>query len=148
MALTQPSRTGDVSYALVPATGSGQYALKRGESAYGAQLISQDPPVYPPALITANLPPTTVRVKAIVDGNGRVTEVRDMDSVTSPNHAAFIAACREAMMRWTYTPMTFVEEVEGAKGNISESKRTAPFSMDYAFKFALVDGRPAVSAAE
>ncbi len=124
-----------------------QYQLKKDENAYGAVPITHDPPAYPAALIGKNLPSAVVRVKAIVDGEGRVTEVRDLDASPGPEHAAFFDACREAVAHWKFTPMTVVQEVEDKKGNITEVRRTAPFSLDYAFNFELVEGRPSVTAA-
>lgn len=143
----KPDATGEVSYALLPSATEGQYQLKKDENAYGAVPITHDPPAYPAALIGKNLPSAVVRVKAIVDGEGRVTEVRDLDASPGPEHAAFFDACREAVAHWKFTPMTVVQEVEDKKGNITEVRRTAPFSLDYAFNFELVEGRPSVTAA-
>jgi hypothetical protein len=140
-----PPPKGEVSYALVPTPASGQYQLKRSEHAFGAQSITNEPPVYPSSLVRQKLPETTVRVKAIVNEAGTVTEVRDLDTTTSPEHLLFLAACRDAVMQWRYTPMYLVEEFDDGKGNISHTKKAAPFSLDYAFQFALVNGQPTVT---
>lgn len=140
----KPDAAGEVTYTLLPSATEGQYQLKKDENAYGAVPVTHDPPVYPVALVGKNLPPAVVRVKAIVDGEGHVTEVRDLDTLQGPEHAAFFDACREAVSHWEFSPMTFVREVEDKQGNMTEARRTAPFSLDYAFNFEIVEGRPGV----
>lgn len=141
-----PAHKGEVSYALLPASDANQYKLKRNEHAFGAQPLVHDPPVYPPSLVGAGLPPTTVQVKAIINEAGTVIDVRDLDASSMPEHRLFLAACRDVVMRWKYTPMTVVQEYDDGAGNISQVEKTAPFSLDYAFRFELVDGRPTVTA--
>lgn len=141
-----PPRDGKVSYELIPTGGAGEYHLEKNQSTYGAQLVKNDPPAYPPALIAQNLPPAVVHAKVIVDTEGKVSEVRDLDTAGDPSHAAFLSATRDAAMHWSYTPMTMVDEEEDAKGKITEKKHNAPFSLDYAFRFELKDGVPTVTA--
>lgn len=62
------------------------------------------------------------------------------------DHAAFFAACRDAVLRWQFTPMTVVEDIEDSKGNMSQTRKNAPFSLDYLFLFELVDGKPVVTS--
>lgn len=140
-----PPRDGKVSYEIMPAGKAGEYQMQDGQTSFGAQPVTNDPPAYPVALIAANLAATVVHAKVIVDGDGKVSDVRDLDPGGDASHAAFFAATREAAMRWTYTPMTIVQEHEGKNGMISETKTTAPFSLDYAFRFELKDGRPVVT---
>ncbi|MGA7438832.1 MAG: hypothetical protein WBW32_11980 [Luteibacter sp.] len=142
----EPSRDGKVSYSAIPSDKAGEYQMKSGQSAFGAQPLTNDPPAYPAALIASNLPASVVRAKVIVDGEGKVSEVRDLDSATDAAHKAFFAATREAAMRWTYTPMTMVQEREGNHGNITQTRTNAPFSRDYVFRFELKDGKPVVTA--
>ncbi|UPG95271.1 energy transducer TonB [Luteibacter aegosomatissinici] len=144
-----PPRDGKVSYEVIPAGGAGEYHMEEGQSSFGAQAITNDPPAYPSSLIATNLPPIVVRAKVIVDGNGKVSDVRDLDTAAvDASHKAFFAATHDAAMRWTYTPMTIVQEHEDARGNFSETRSTAPFSLDYAFRFELKDGKPVVSATQ
>ena len=143
-----PAKDGAVSVDLIPASASGQYKLKTSEHAFGAQPIERPPPAYPAALIAAGLPLVVVRVKAIVGENGTVTDVRSLDATTDPRHAAFVAACRDAVTRWTYSPMVVVEEFDDGKGNISQVRTPRAFSQDYAFRFELVEGKPKVSAGQ
>ncbi|MEX1829797.1 hypothetical protein [Luteibacter sp. CQ10] len=142
----KPDRTGTVSYTALLTGADSQYKLKRAEHAFGAQPVTNDPPVYPASLVARQLPEVTIRIKAIVDEQGRVTEVRDLDTSTDPNHVAFVSACRDAVMHWSYTPMTVVDELDDGHGNITQKRKNAPFSLDYAFRFALVEGKPTVSA--
>ncbi|WP_426284598.1 hypothetical protein [Luteibacter sp. E-22] len=139
-------REGAVSYSRIEASANEQYKLTQSEHAFGAQLITNDPPVYPEGLIGKALPPATIRIKAIVDETGHVTEVRDLDTSSNPDHQALFQACRTAVMGWTFTPMTIVRESDDGRGNISQVKKDAAFSLDYAFRFELVDGRPRVTA--
>jgi hypothetical protein len=130
---------------IVPAGSSGAYQLKHSEHAFGAQPIVHDAPVYPASLVDKQLPPVSIHAKAVIDEQGHVTNVRDMDGASTPDHAAFFAACREAVIRWQFTPMTVVEDIEDGKGNMSQTRKNAPFSLDYVFRFELVDGRPTVT---
>lgn len=136
---------GAVSYTLAPAAASQQLRLKRSEHAFGAEPLVHEAPSYPATLIPRNLPPQVVQVKAIIDDNGHVAEVRDTDMSNDPDHAIFVAACREALLRWTYSPMTVVQEFDDGRGNISQVRTNTAFSLDYVFHFALLDGHPAVT---
>jgi hypothetical protein len=134
-----------VSFTIVPAGSSGAYKLKRSEHAFGAQPIVHELPIYPASLVDRQLPAVSIRAKAIIDEQGRVTDVRDMDGASTSDHALFFAACREAVIQWQFSPMTVVEQFDDGKGNMSETRKNAPFSLDYAFRFELVDGKPSVS---
>jgi hypothetical protein len=101
--------------------------------------------VYPASLVDRQLPPVIVHAKAIVDEQGHVIEVRDMDDDSAPDHSAFFAACREAVRQWQFTPMTVVAELDDGKGNISQTRKNVAFSLDYAFRFELVAGKPTVT---
>ncbi|MDQ0008191.1 hypothetical protein J2T07_000350 [Luteibacter jiangsuensis] len=139
-------REGAVSYSRIEASASEQYKLTQSEHAFGAQLITNDPPAYPEILVGKALPPTTIRVKAIVDEAGHVSDVRDLDSSPDPDRQALFQACRTAVMGWTFSPMTIVQESDDGRGNIRQVKKNAAFSLDYAFRFELVGGRPRVTA--
>lgn len=142
----QPLRDGKVSYEALPVVADGSYKLEASQTSFGAQSIARDPPAYPAELVASNLPPVTIRVKVIVDGEGKVTDVRDLDAPADEHHAAFFAACRQATLHWSYTPMTIVDIHEESGGGISQIRHTAPFSLDYAFHFELKDGAPLVSS--
>lgn len=141
-----PSKDGKVSYEAIPASAEARRKLETHQSAFGAQVVTREPPVYPQALVAENLPPVTIRAKVIIDGEGKVSDVRDLDAAGDAHHAAFFAACRDATLRWTFTPLTIVEEHEGPHGDISQTRRNEPFSLDYAFHFELKDGVPTVSS--
>lgn len=141
-------RSGAVSYSTLAASADEQYKLTKSEHAFGAQPIKHAPPAYPEALIGKALPPTTIRIKAIVDDTGHVSEVRDLDASSDPDHQALFQACRIAVMGWTYSPMTVVQESDDGHGNISQVRKNAAFSLDYVFRFEVIDGRPRVTAAE
>ena len=138
-------KDGKVSYDMVPAKDSDRMKPSKGQHTYGAQPVDNPPPVYPPELVSANLA-ATIRAKVIVDGEGKVTDVRDLDTMGGEHHGAFFAAVREAAMRWTYTPMTVVQDHEDSRGAFHQTRTTQPFSLDYSFRFELKDGVPTVSA--
>jgi hypothetical protein len=139
------TKDGKVSYDTMPVKNSDRYQPTKSQHTFGAQPIDNPPPVYPADLVSANLA-ATIHAKVIVDGEGKVTDVRDLDTMGGEHHAAFFAAVREAVLRWRYTPMTVVQDHEDAKGNFNTTRTTAPFSLDYAFRFELKDGVPTVSA--
>lgn len=141
-----PPRDAKVSYDIIPTGAAGQYHMEKGQSAVGAETIVNDPPAYPASLVAENLPPQVVRAKVIVDAEGKVSEVRDLDGSGDATHAAFFKASRDAAMHWSYTPMTIMEDHEDAKGNFNQTRKNEPFSFDYAFRFELKDGVPTVSA--
>ena len=142
------SGEGSVSYKLIPSLASGQYKLKKSEHAFGAQAISRDDPTYPQSLVDKHLPDVTIRVKAIVNSEGMVTEVRDLDSTDDAQHALFFAACKSAVLRWSFSPMVVVTETDDGRGNISQDRSPRPFSLDYMFTFSSVNGRPTVLGGE
>ncbi len=139
------TKDGKVSYDAMPESDANRYQMTKSQHTFGAQPIDNPPPVYPPELVSANLA-ATIHAKVIVDGEGKVTDVRDLDTMGGEHHAAFFAAVRDAVLRWRYTPMTVVQDHEDAKGNFNTTRTTAPFSLDYAFRFELKDGVPSVSA--
>lgn len=139
------AKDGKVSYDSIPAKSSEQLKEAKGQHTFGAQPIDNPPPVYPPELVASNLA-ATIRAKVIVDGEGKVTDVRALDTMGGEHHAVFFAAVREAAMRWRYSPMTVVQDNEDARGNFHQTKTTQPFSLDYSFRFELKDGVPTVSA--
>jgi hypothetical protein len=138
--------TGVVSFKLLPTPATGQYKLRTNEHAFGAEPTARATPVYPEALTSQNLPEVTVRVKAIVNEQGAVIEVRDIEPSSDIHHGMFIDACRGAMMRWSFTPMVVVTEVNDGTGTISPIRTAKAFSQDYSFTFRLVGGRPIVTS--
>lgn len=140
-----PPRDTKVSYGIIPTGEAGRYHMEQGQSAMGAQVVANDPPVYPASLVPANLPAQTIRAKVIVDAEGKVSEVRDLDTGGDANHATFLQSCRDAAMQWRYTPMTVIQDHEDAQHNVTQTRKNEPFSFDYAFRFELKDGVPTVS---
>lgn len=137
---------GAVSYHLLPALASTQQTLKLTEHAFGAQPTSRVNPVYPPSLTSQHIPPATVRIKAIVDERGKVTEARDLDPSLDQQHTAFVTACRDAVTQWIFSPMIVVNESDDGNGNITQTRSIKAFSQDYEFRFEIVRGAPTVSA--
>jgi hypothetical protein len=117
-------------------------------SSFGAQPISQPPPVYPPSLVESQLKPLEIRAKLIVDEEGRVSEVRDLYPSDNPTHAQLFAAVHDAATQWRFSPMTVVEQEVTSGGVFREiSRQNKPFSLDFAFRFEVSAGGPTVSSA-
>jgi hypothetical protein len=140
-----PHKEGAVSYSALPATAGDQYKLKVSEHAFGAQPIVRDAPAYPDALVAKGLPLVIVRVKAIVDDTGKVSDVRNLDPSSDADDLAFFRACQAAVSKWEFSPMTVAQETDDGRGNISQLRKNTAFSMDYAFRFEIVDGKPHVT---
>jgi hypothetical protein len=127
---------------------SQRYEMKPLQSSFGAQLTTQGPPTYPANLVDQRLSAQDIRVKVVVDGTGRVSDVLDLyPKSTDAHHAAFFAAVREAALKWQYTPMTVVQQEESRGGMLREiSRETKPFSLDYAYRFTVNETAPVVTS--
>ncbi|MBK8068783.1 MAG: hypothetical protein IPK27_14495 [Rhodanobacteraceae bacterium] len=110
-------------------------------------------PVYPAELIAARLPPQSVSVRIVVDREGRVARVDPLEGAGTPD-ARFLAAVREAVMRWRFEPFRVIEWADGpdADGNGEPDgqqvvgEQTRPFRFDMRFRFEVVDGVARVSS--
>src|SRR6478735_5020461 len=89
-------RAGDVAMSVVKPTGEQSYA-----DAVDAQWDLPFPfeenqtPVYPPELLSANLPPMTVRVRIIVDEHGSVVD--SVALAVPPDYPQFFAVVQGAV---------------------------------------------------
>ncbi|MCR6702748.1 MAG: hypothetical protein NVV68_17075 [Dokdonella sp.] len=109
-------------------------------------------PVYPSDLLAQRLAPRIVRVRLIVDAQGRVAEVRSLDPEAPGD--AFLAAVRAACAGWRFSPLTETRTVEQRRrlpdGDVEieylPQSRPLPFHLDYRFAFRQIDGRAVVDA--
>jgi hypothetical protein len=139
-----PVNDGAVSWKMATDPAQDHYRLKADQTASRVQLLERVSPVYPASLLSLNLPVQEIPVKAIVDEDGKVTEVR----ATAPTPAddvhrdAFFHAVVDAVQQWRYTPLLITD----GDGNKSGAATHAmPFSMDYVFRFEIKDGKPVVA---
>ncbi len=140
----------DVRYHAVDNKGTRRYTLNPSQTAVlPAVGPANKPPVYPTALVARHLPPVDVRAKLIVDREGKVTDVRFADADRAgPVRRAFEQAVRAATLEWTFVPMRIKQWKSMPGGGAKVVKNEPmPFSQDYVFRFALVDGKPVVTGA-
>ncbi len=122
-----------------------RYLLQGGDSAFGGTLQSFADPVYPAALLALRLPPVRIVVQLVIGTDGRVQRVLPHSATqlaSIPDDAAFMAAIAECTAHWHFAPLA-ITHVQVAGGRITRNTRTLPFSLVYAFRFAVHDGRPA-----
>lgn len=143
-----PPNRGDVSYRALIDPAQPRYVLEPRQSFSKPEPVDHPAPVYPPELLPLRLPAQTFAAKVIVGADGRVVDVRMLAApgASAPPHAdAFAVAIRRAVTAWTYTPLRIVTWGETDRGAEARRVETRPFSLDYAFTFAVKDGRPVVT---
>jgi len=111
-------------------------------------------PVYPRDLLALNLAPVLLAVRLTVDGDGKVVDIASVDPFASQYQARFLAAVRQACLRWTFSPLiqldldagptTFVEN--GVTVAYKGRPKPLPTQFDYQFVFSQQDGLPLVEA--
>lgn len=144
-----PAPRPDVKYHAAYDKNAKHYQLESMETAVAPAVGPENrPPVYPSGLITRGLPPVSVRAKLIVNDKGRVTAVRFADA----GHAdavrqIFEQTVRATTLEWTFVPMLIQHWQEMPDGGQKVVQSDAmPFSQDYVFNFALVNGKPVVKS--
>lgn len=139
----------ETSYKLVAPPGAPQYALKPGQSAsLPTPLIGHfAPPIYPATLAHPGMPPVTVTAQLAFGTDGKVYSVRIVsNSYAGVDHALFGDAVRTAAKDWAFTPLVFEAYVDHAGATPALQRTPKPFSLWFEFRFAMVDGKPAVAA--
>lgn len=148
-------RSGDVAMTAVDATEEQSYSMA-GDARWVAPTPfgENEAPVYPADLLTANLPPITVRVRVVVNEGGVVTESSALDA--PPDYPQFFAAVQAVVGAWKYWPLVKVLPAPGKRtevffnGYVStyDGQATAlPFHQDYDFTFTQKDGQGSVTSA-
>ncbi|MBB3229093.1 hypothetical protein FHW69_003742 [Luteibacter sp. Sphag1AF] len=137
-----------MSYKLIPSLASGQYQLAKAEHAFGAQPTFRVNPIYPASLAGKHLADVTIRVKAIINTDGAVIEVRDLDPASDEQRSMFVEACKNAIMHWSFSPLVVVTETDDGHGNVNQSRSLKAFSLDYTFIFSSAQGGPTVLAGQ
>lgn len=146
-----PTPQTNVDYHAIVAADTNRYGLIPGMTATQPTPLNRNAPAYPTAMIPLRLPLVTVHAKVIVDANGKPGEVRiTHESAAAPYPDAFDDAVATSVLNWTYTPLHFNrwQDEYDSQGNSIGSHQVVvaakPFSLDYAFNFALRDGKPVV----
>ena len=155
-ALQQLPRSGDVAMTAVNAADEQSYAMAGNEEWVAPVAFHEnEAPVYPPELLAANLAPTKVRVRVVVDEHGVVTDSTALDA--PPDYPQFFAAVQAVVGAWKYWPLVkVIPSNDGTRTEIEFNgfvstyggKATAlPFHQDYEFTFTQKDGQGIVTSA-
>ena len=147
-------RAGDVAMSVVEPPSEQSYT-NAGDSQWDLPLPFEEneTPVYPPELLSANLPPMTVRVRIIVDERGSVVD--SMALAVPPDYPQFFAAAQAAVRDWKFWPLVKWQAVAGTRTDIEfngwvrtfEGTATAlPFHQDYDITFTQKDGKGVVTS--
>ncbi len=111
-------------------------------------------PEYPSHRLAERLPPIWIRARVIVDERGQVTRVMALDPASSQEHADFFHSVQRSLLSWSYTPLlklspgaatTRIPEPSGHDKEYQGSAVALPFHLDYAFRFAQIDGQGTVT---
>lgn len=143
-------RDGAVQAQQLPAAAGDRYEHSE-ETRYEPPVAAADNPIpeYPPALLAKRLPQRSVRVRLIVDSDGRVGEIQALDAPAQAADDAFLGSVRAACAQWRFSPLIERTRVPvqtaDADGTLwteyQERQRALPFHLDYAFRFEQVDGK-------
>jgi hypothetical protein len=148
-----PPPSGEVDAQPIVAASADRYEVAEGATYAQPQASPGNAlPVYPSDLLAPRLAPHIVRIRLIVDAQGRVAEVRSLDPETPGD--AFLAAVRAACAGWRFSPLTETRTVEQRRrlpdGDVEieylPQSRPLPFHLDYRFAFRQIDGRAVVDA--
>jgi len=127
--------------------GSQHYKLTPGQSWVRPALQRNPEPVYPPALVTRDLPPVVVVARLSVNRIGRVTAVYVSQNDNRPRYRqAFEQAVRDATTRWRFSPMKFTTRIPRNDAPPQIIMAPKPYSMWFKFRFDVVDGKPVTSS--
>lgn len=144
------TRDGTVRAQQIPAAAGDRYEHSDEVSYESPAALADNPlPEYPPARLAERLPPRSVRVRLIVDPDGRVGDVQALDAATEADDDAFLRSVRAACVQWRFSPL--IERTRepvastDADGTVwteyRERRRALPFHLDFAFRFEQVDGK-------
>ena len=147
-------RAGDVAMSVVRPPGEQSYA-NAGDAQWDLPypFEENETPVYPDALLAANLRPMTVRVRVIVDEHGSVVD--SMALSVPPDYPQFFAVVQAAVHDWKFWPLVKWQAVVGTRTDIEfngwvrtyEGTATAlPFHQDYDITFTQKDGKGVVTS--
>lgn len=154
IALENEARQGEVSGALVEPALAERYPAKAGVRYEQPVAYPENPlPLYPDALLAAQLPPVRMKVRLVIDAQGQVGKAIPLSDVAD-EHQLFLAGVRDAVQRWKFLPLVQITEGAGetsitVRGSTAVYAGTAialPFHQDYVFDFHQLDGKPSVTA--
>ncbi len=145
-----PSAHGEVSYREAEPPGQSHYELALGQAAVQPAVLANPAPVYPPELVARGLPPVEIDAQLAVNGQGQVYNVIvPGEAGADADRRRFIAAVREAVRGWRFSPLVIRHLASDAGGNshVVDEERP-PFSQFFAFRFELRNGKAVSSVGE
>ena len=143
----KPTAQPETSYKLITPTDAPHYALRQGQTAQLPKPVIGyfAPPVYPESLAKPGAAPVVVKAQLTFGADGRVSGVYLLpDSYAGPGHLLFEDAVRAAVADWRFTPLVFEQYSDPAMDAGTLQREAKPFSLWFAFHFAMVDGKPVV----
>lgn len=106
-------------------------------------------PLYPPNRLESGAPEVIVHALLIVADDGHVSEVRIDGADAGGAMADFANAVAMATLAWRFEPLRITRWQARPDGSeVRVADEPMPFSQDYVFRFAVVDGKPEVGAAK
>lgn len=142
-----PRATGDASWKMEVPAASQRYQLAAGTIATGSNAVQMVTPVYPTSQLAACPSPTQVRALLIVDGTGKVAEVRMLGELKADElRKPFDQAVRSAALQWRFNPLQVQHDAVDAAHNPVVISEVRPFSMAYVFRFACHAGKATVTS--
>lgn len=143
----KPTARPETSYKLITPPDASHYNLQPGQSAQLPKPVIGHfaAPVYPASLAKPGAAPVVVKAQLTFDTDGRVDGVYPLpDSYAGPGHLLFEDAVRAAVADWRFTPLVFEQYSDSAMDAGTLQREAKPFSLWFAFRFKIVDGRPIV----
>jgi hypothetical protein len=132
-----PLATGDASWEMEVPAASQRYQLAEGAIATGANAARMVTPIYPASQLAACPSPRQVRAWLIVDGTGKVAEVRIAgEPPANELRRPFNQAVPDAALQWRFNPLRVQHDGVDAEHNPVVISEVRPFSMSYVFRFA------------
>lgn len=143
----KPTTQPETSYKLITPPDAPHYELRQGQTAQLPKPVIGHfaPPVYPGSLAKPGAAPVVVKAQLTFGADGRVSGVYLLpDSYAGPGHLLFEDAVRAAVADWRFTPLVFEQYSDPAMDAGTLQREAKPFSLWFAFHFAMVNGKPIV----
>ncbi len=137
--------SGSAAWRALPGDASTRrYQLAPGQHVSGGSLQLARAPQYPPALLPLHLARVVVVVRLVIGTDGRVQRVLPLppSQLADITHGpAFFAAIEHCTEHWRFVPLRIAASARRSAMPAADAP-ALPFSLDYAFSFAVHDGKP------
>jgi hypothetical protein len=149
----ESARLGQVSAQPVEPKLEARYTVQAGARYEQPTAFPDNPmPEYPGSLLAARLPPVELKLRLVINEQGRVSATKLLNEIPVA-HQPFFSSARATVQSWKFLPLIEISEGEGSTTvTVHEfttsypGKATAlPFHQDYVFVFRQVNGSPSVT---